>query len=159
MAAPHESHEQHGHHILPKATIYKVFFALCVLTVLTVAVIFIDAGPLNVPIALGIAIVKAMLVVLYFMGLKHDSKVNVLTFIVACIFVVVFISFTMLDTAYRGDLGNVAPEPISDIERRDEMLRGRDPGFTTPTEPATEEGAEEGADEGNGADEVPATVD
>jgi cytochrome c oxidase subunit IV len=138
MASSHESHEQHGHYILPKKKIYNIFWILVVLTFLTVAVINLDAGPLNVPIALAIAIMKASLVVLYYMGLKHDKAVNKLTFVVGTIFVIVFLSFTLLDTAFRGDLGNVGTETISDMERRDEMLRGRDPGLTQPTEPAGE---------------------
>jgi cytochrome c oxidase subunit IV len=127
MATQHSPHESHGHYILPKKTIYKVFWILVGLTILTVAAIQLDAGPLNVPIAMAIAIAKAALVVLYFMGLLHDNKVNVLAFIVGTIFVIVFLSFTLLDTAFRGDLGNVAPRTITDMERVEEGLRGREP--------------------------------
>jgi len=106
-----------GHHILPKNTLLKVFGALIFLTVVTVAVAYVPLGPLGVPIAIAIAATKATLVVLYFMALRYDNPVNSLTFTVGIIMVVVFITFTMFDTAFRGDLSNVAQQTIDEEER------------------------------------------
>src|SRR3712207_1050412 len=51
-----------------------VFAALMVLTLITVAARSIDLGyNANLIIALSIALVKAMLVVMYFMHLRYDS--------------------------------------------------------------------------------------
>jgi cytochrome c oxidase subunit 4 len=108
------------HHVLPKDTLFKVFGGLIVLTVLTVAVAYVPLGPLSVPVAIGIATAKATLVVLFFMALKYDNPVNALTFTIGIIMVVVFITFTMFDTAFRGDLGNVAPQTVQEIERQQE---------------------------------------
>jgi len=105
------------HHVLPKATLFKVFGGLIVLTILTVAVAYVPLGPLTVPVAIGIATAKATLVVLFFMALKYDNPVNALTFTIGIIMVVVFITFTMFDTAFRGDLGNVTPQTVEEIER------------------------------------------
>ena len=105
------------HHVLHKPTLFKVFGGLIVLTIITVAVAYVPLGPLNVPVAIGIAAAKATLVVLFFMALKYDNPVNALTFTVGIIMVVVFIAFTMFDTAFRGDLGNVTPQTVSEIER------------------------------------------
>lgn len=90
------------------------------LTVLTVAVAYVPLGPLNVPIAITIAGAKATLVVLFFMALKYDNPVNALTFTIGIIMVVVFIAFTMFDTAFRGDLGNVSSQTIEEMEREQE---------------------------------------
>lgn len=108
------------HHILPKATLFQVFGGLIVLTVLTVAVAYVDLGPLDIPVAIGIATSKATLVVMFFMALKYDNPVNALTFTIGIIMVVVFIGVTMLDTAFRGDLGKVSTQTIDEIEREEE---------------------------------------
>lgn len=111
------------HHVLPKMTLFKVFGGLIVLTILTVAVAYLPLGPLNVPVAIAIATAKATLVVLFFMALWYDNPVNALTFTIGIIMVVVFITFTMFDTAFRGDLGNVSPQTIEEIEREEDEAR------------------------------------
>lgn len=105
------------HHVLPKDVLFKVFGALIVLTGVTVAVAYVPLGPLNVPIAVAIAASKATLVVLFFMALKYDNPVNGLTFTIGIIMVAVFLTFTMFDTAFRGDLDNIDAQTIEEIER------------------------------------------
>ena len=63
-------------HISPKSTYYAVFGALMVLTAITVGVAFIHLGTLNFPVALGIAIFKATLVILFFMHVLHSSRLT-----------------------------------------------------------------------------------
>lgn len=118
------SHD-HGHHIIPFRTLATVFGSLLVLTVITVAVAQVDLGPLNVPVAIGVAAVKASLVALYFMALKYDKPVNALTFTVGTLFVVVFVTFTLFDTAFRGDLGNVSSKTIQELQAEEEELQRR----------------------------------
>ena len=112
-----------GHHILQKSTLLQVFGGLIVLTILTVAVAYVPLGPLTVPVAIGIAATKATLVVLYFMALRYDNPVNALTFTIGIIMVVVFITFTLFDTAFRGDLGNVANQTVTEMEREQEAAQ------------------------------------
>jgi len=114
-----------GPHVLPKSLLLKVFGGLILLTILTVAVAYVPLGPLTVPVALGIAGAKATLVVLFFMHLKYDNPVNALTFTIGTIFVVVFITITLLDTAFRGDLGNVAQQTVQEIEAEEERAQQR----------------------------------
>lgn len=64
-----------GHHI-PASVYFKGFAALFVLLVLTLVAARIDLGPLNFPIALGIAVTKALIVVLFFMGVKYGTKLT-----------------------------------------------------------------------------------
>ena len=118
----------HGHHIIPMPTLLKVFGALILLTILTVVTArYIDFGFLEMPIALAIATTKATLVVAVFMALMYDKRVNVLTFVVCVLFVLVFLGFTLLDTVYRGDVGNMSRETVREIELQEELLREREP--------------------------------
>ncbi len=97
------SHEQsHPHHIVPLKIYLAVGAALLILTAVTVAVSFIDLGGLNIVVALAVAAVKASLVILFFMHLKYDNKLYMIIFLVAIVFLAIFITFTMFDTLDRG---------------------------------------------------------
>lgn len=123
---------------------FKVFGALVALTIITALTAQIDIGAMNVPLALAIAGTKAALVVMFFMALKYDSPVNTLVFAMGGIFVLVFLVFTLFDTMFRGDLGNVGTETISDIERMESVMRDREADLQgLPTQPP---GVEGGAD-------------
>jgi cytochrome c oxidase subunit 4 len=65
-----------SNHIVPLRTYYLVFLALIVCTAITVAVSYVDLGRFNVLVALGIAILKATLVVLFFMHVKYSGKLT-----------------------------------------------------------------------------------
>ncbi len=119
--------EGHTHHITPTRTLVAVFAGLVSLTILTVVTSRMDLGGFNVPLALGIAGVKGTLVVLFFMALKYDNRVNMVILTVGALFVIVFLSFTMLDTQFRGDLPNTTRGTIMDQAREDEALKAREP--------------------------------
>jgi len=104
-----------------------VFGALVMLTLITVFSAQIDLGPFNVPLALAIALTKAALVVGIFMALHWDNKVNAAVLAVGIMFVVVFISITLFDTAFRGDLSNTTEGTISEIQAEEEALKEREP--------------------------------
>lgn len=111
----HDAH--HGHHIVPVKTLVQVILALVFLTVLTVVLAQFHFGALEVPIAMSIALVKASLVVTIFMALKWDNRVNATILAVGVLFVVVFITFILMDTEFRGDLSNTTEMTIMDQER------------------------------------------
>ena len=139
MAHSHSAGAQHhGHHIVPRKTLLTIFGALLFLTILTVAQAeLLELGALEVPIVLLIAGAKATLVALYFMALKWDSPVNRLAAVMGVVFVAIFLIFTMFDTLFRGDVGNVDPQTIQDIERQEQALQGAEPqGGTTMQQPA-----------------------
>ena len=60
----------------PISIYVTVFGTLMVLTAVTVAVAFMNLGSLNFPVAIGIAITKATLVILFFMHVKYSSKLT-----------------------------------------------------------------------------------
>ncbi|MGB1124619.1 MAG: cytochrome C oxidase subunit IV family protein [Phycisphaeraceae bacterium] len=91
-------HDDHEHHAVSWQLLTIVFLALMVLTILTVAAINVDLGPLNIVVALGIALVKALLVVLIFMHIWWDRAFHGLLIAGSLGFVTLFIGFVMIDT-------------------------------------------------------------
>lgn len=85
-------------HIVPLKVLAAVFFALLVLTGVTVGAAHVNLGNLNLYVALSIAGVKATLVVLYFMHLRYDRPFNLVVFLGCLGFVVLFISAVLTDT-------------------------------------------------------------
>ena len=81
---------------------YGIFGALMVLTALTVGVAFINLGMLNFPVALSIAILKATLVILFFMHVKYSSRLTKLVAGGAFFFLIILFGLTMTDYLSRG---------------------------------------------------------
>jgi cytochrome c oxidase subunit 4 len=104
---------EHTKHILPLRLYLAVGGALIVLTAVTVAVSFLHFGGWNVVVALSIAAIKATLVAMFFMHLKYDNKLYLFIFIVAVLFLAVFIVFTMFDTMTRDQIYDVKAGPIT----------------------------------------------
>jgi cytochrome c oxidase subunit 4 len=94
-----------AHHVVPVKVYLAVFAALMVLTTLTIGVAFLDLGPLNTIVALGIAVTKATLVILFFMHVKYSSRVTWVVVSSGFVFVAIMIGFTVADLVSRGWLG------------------------------------------------------
>jgi cytochrome c oxidase subunit 4 len=103
-------------HVSPRSTYVAVFVTLMVLTAITIGVAFINLGPFNFPLALSIAIVKATLVILFFMHVKYSSKLTKLIIATGFFFLLVLFSLTMTDYLSRGWL--TYPVSSSAGERR-----------------------------------------
>ena len=89
-------------HISPKSMYYTIFGSLMVLTVTTVAVAFVDLGVLNFPVALSIAILKATLVILFFMHVKYSSSLTKVICGSAFFFLFILFGLTLTDYLSRG---------------------------------------------------------
>ena len=89
-------------HIAPKSMYYTIFGLLMVLTVLTVFAAFQDLDVFNFPVAIGIAITKATLVILFFMHAKYSSRLTKLFVGMAFFFLLVMFSLTLTDYLSRG---------------------------------------------------------
>jgi len=79
-----------------------VLLALLGFTTLTIMVAYLDLGPFSTPVALGIASVKALLVVLFFMHLKDSPGILWLAGIAGFFWLAILIVLTMSDIATRG---------------------------------------------------------
>jgi cytochrome c oxidase subunit IV len=95
--------ENHAHHEPASLVTYiGTFLALMVLTVITVIAGFQNFGVWNTPIALGIAVTKAAMVVLIFMHAYHSSPVTKLVIVASVFFLVIMIGMTLSDYISRG---------------------------------------------------------
>lgn len=93
----------HSHPVTGPRTYALVLVALLVLTAITVTAAGINFGPYNTVIALIIASLKASLVALFFMHLRHD-KFSAVIFVSGLLFLAVFLIFTLFDINTRTPL-------------------------------------------------------
>ena len=79
-----------------------IFLALLALTGITTAVAYVDLGPFSVVVALAIAVVKMLLVALFFMHLRHSTMLTRVVVIGGLLWLAIMIAFTMSDFVSRG---------------------------------------------------------
>jgi cytochrome c oxidase subunit IV len=90
-------------HVVSKRLYYVIFGALMILTILTVAVARVDLGHgLNDVVALTIAVVKALLVVLYFMHVRYSSRLTWVFVAAGFFWLAILIVMTLTDYFSRG---------------------------------------------------------
>lgn len=89
-------------HTLPLKSHFLVYGALLALTFSTVAAARIDLGPLNVVIALTIAMTKAVLVGLFFMHLLYTAGRTKVTVVAGLLWLIILIALTLSDVLTRG---------------------------------------------------------
>ena len=94
--------EHAEHHIVSPMQYAMVFGALLVGTALTVIAAEIDLGALNPVIALAIASTKAVIVILFFMHVKYQSKLVKLTVASGFFTFLVLITMTLSDYISRA---------------------------------------------------------
>ena len=76
-------------------------FVMGIGTAITVAVAFINLGALNFSVAITIAILKATLVVLFFMHVKYSSQLTKLVVVCGFFFLIIMLGLTMTDYVSR----------------------------------------------------------
>lgn len=88
------------HHIVPVRVYLAIILILMALTIVTVWAAFMDFGFLNTVIAVAIAVVKALLVVMFFMHLKYSARILWLYAGAGAVFFIIMIAFLLSD--YRS---------------------------------------------------------
>ncbi len=88
-------------HVVPVKIYVGIFLALMVLTGLTTGVAFIDMGMWNTPVALLIAVVKMLLVVLFFMHVKYTTGLTKTVIVAGFFFLALLVAFTLADELTR----------------------------------------------------------
>jgi cytochrome c oxidase subunit 4 len=135
---PHDTARHHGvGHIVPPKILIATAAALLVLTVITVWIAQFDFGAGNIYVALGIAALKASLVVLFFMHLRWDRPFNSIVFVGSLFLVALFITFAMTDSLeYKPEViqGNA-----SKVKTELDALKSETAAPVAPT--ATDHGA------------------
>jgi cytochrome c oxidase subunit IV len=89
-------------HIVTKRQYAYVFAALMVLTLATTWIGMLNLGRLNVVVALVIAVIKAMLVVLFFMHVYWTTRLNKLVIASGAAWLVLLLWLTLTDFVSRG---------------------------------------------------------
>lgn len=81
-----------------------IFLALVVGTCLTWGIAFINLGIWNPVVALTIAVIKAVLVILFFMHVKYSSKLTKLTISAGFFWLMIMITMSLSDYLTRSFL-------------------------------------------------------
>lgn len=89
-------------HIVTKKQYGFVFGALMLLTLATTWIGMLNLGRLNVVVALVIAVIKAMLVVLFFMHVYWTTKLNKLAIAAGAAWLLLLLWLTLTDMFSRG---------------------------------------------------------
>ncbi len=94
---------EHGeHHIVSPLQYSMVFGTLLLFTLLTVIAAFIDLKWANPVIALAIACFKAVIVILFFMHVKYQSRLIKMTIASGFFMFLVLVTMTMSDYISRS---------------------------------------------------------
>jgi cytochrome c oxidase subunit 4 len=94
--------EHADHHIVSPLEYSFVFGALLVGTGLTVGAAYLELGVLNPIVALGIACAKAVIVILFFMHVKYQSKLIKMTVGAGFFTFLVLVMMSMCDYVSRA---------------------------------------------------------
>ena len=89
-------------HVDSVTTYVLVFLGLICLTVATTAVAFVDLGAFSIVVALGIACCKMLLVALFFMHVRHSTKLTKLVTLGGLLWLGILLFLTMADFATRN---------------------------------------------------------
>lgn len=88
------------------------FAALILLTILTVVTAGQLPRPFGLWVAMGIACIKAALVMLFFMHMFWDKPFNIVAFMSSLLFATLFIGMTLMDTDnYQDSINQFPREP------------------------------------------------
>ena len=84
--------------------VLKVWLGLLALVALTTGMAFVPLGALNLPIALGIAICKALLVLWFFMELKGSGGLVRVAAAAGFFWLLIMVTLTWADFGHRHDV-------------------------------------------------------
>jgi cytochrome c oxidase subunit 4 len=93
----------HAHaHIVPVRTYLTIYFILMGLLFLTIAAALVDLGPFQFTAAMLIALVKGILIVLYFMHVRYSERLTWIFSGASFLWLLILIAFTLNDYLTRG---------------------------------------------------------
>lgn len=119
-----QDHDHDGHHVTPWQLLFGILLVLLFLTFLTVVSAQAETWLIglgvhishfwNVVIAMSIALVKATLVCMYFMHLKHDNPLNTMILLTTLFVFGLFLLFTGIDIYERDAINKFKGSYIQD---------------------------------------------
>jgi cytochrome c oxidase subunit IV len=93
---------QAAKHLVPLRIYFTIFSLLMVLTAVTVGVSFIDLGAMNTVVAIVIAVIKMLLVVLYFMHVRYSTRLTLAVVAGGFFWLLLLLGLTLADYLTRG---------------------------------------------------------
>jgi len=102
-------------HELPKTTVIASYIALVVLTAVMIGLSQLDVDKfgidwlnlhaLRTTLIMGAALIMGIIVSMFLMGLRYESKLlNLTIFLSNFVFLLIFVLFTWVDTSFRGEV-------------------------------------------------------
>ncbi len=92
--------------VIPLSVLFGTFAILIGMTIVTVLASKLSLGAAEIWVAMGIATVKAVLVAINFMHIRHDKPFNVLIVLFSLVFAAIFIGLTLVDSqSYQAEIG------------------------------------------------------
>lgn len=101
MSHENHEHDEQAHEPVGYGTYFLTWFALLVLTAITVTAAGMHFGNASVLVALLIAMIKATIVLYLFMHLKYESKTFHRLLMIVIVVMVINIGLTFTDTLFR----------------------------------------------------------
>lgn len=97
------SEPTHHAHTVVQPKVYGIIFAaLLCFTALTVFASYLELGVFNAVVALTIAVIKAVLVILFFMHIRYSSRLTMLTLASGFFTLIVLLTMTLTDYISRA---------------------------------------------------------
>jgi caa(3)-type oxidase subunit IV len=139
-------HEEIGHAI-PKSTVIGSYFALLILAAVMVGlsrlnverlgIEWVDLHAVKSSIIMGVALIMGLIVSMFLMGLRYESKLlNLTIFLSNFVFLLIFVLFTWVDTSFRGEVDPTFNEKINFVSPVKAEAAGSHGGATHETAPA-----------------------
>jgi caa(3)-type oxidase subunit IV len=127
-------------HEFPKGAVIGSYFALLILAAVMIGLSQLDVDKLGIDwlnlhalrttLIMGTALIMGIIVSMFLMGLRYESKLlNLTIFLSNFVFLLIFVLFTWVDTAFRGEVDPSFNEKIN---------------WTSPVKPSPEEPAPAG---------------
>ncbi len=86
---------------IPRRTYFFVYLALMLLLAATFGATFLPLGPFHLAVSVVIAIAKAVLVLLFFMHLRHTRGRTVFLILAGCLLLLILMGLTTIDYLTR----------------------------------------------------------
>ena len=94
-----------NNHVTPVGRYVLIWALLLVFTGATTAIAYFDLGSFNIYVAMTIAIIKAVLVILFFMHVKEATRVTKIYVGTTFFWLAIMLALTLTDYMSRGWLG------------------------------------------------------
>lgn len=113
----YDAHHEGAHHVSSMRTLIVVFVALLLFTAMTVfTAMSTDFGAIgDIALALFIATVKATMVCMYFMHLRHDNSLFSVIMISCVGTLALFLGLTMLDLNNRDNIEPIRAQHLTPV--------------------------------------------